>query len=131
MTVGNLLALVQTNIKRLLGYSSIAQAGYFMVGLAAISAVGGLSAGASSVLFFIGAYAVTNLGAFIVVIAISNRTGSDQISDYAGLCQRAPWSGCCAGPRAGLADRHPADRRASSPSSTSSTPPSRATWSGW
>ncbi|MPZ50052.1 MAG: NADH-quinone oxidoreductase subunit NuoN [Dehalococcoidia bacterium] len=91
MTVGNVFALVQSNIKRLLGYSSIAQAGNFMVGLAAVSAAeGGLSLGASGVLFFIAAYAFTNLGAFIVVIAISARIGSDQIADYAGLARRAP-----------------------------------------
>jgi NADH-quinone oxidoreductase subunit N len=91
MTAGNVLALVQTNIKRLLGYSSIAQAGNFMVGMAAVSAAGsGLSGGASGVLFFLGAYAATNLAAFIVVIAISDRTGSDLIADYAGLWQRAP-----------------------------------------
>ena len=92
MTVGNLLAMVQSNVRRLLGYSSIAQAGYIMVGLAAVSAVdGGLSAGASSVIFFMGAYAVTNLAAFTVVIAISARTGSDEIADYAGLVRRSPW----------------------------------------
>jgi NADH-quinone oxidoreductase subunit N len=92
MTAGNLLAMVQTNVRRLLGYSSIAQAGYILVGLAAISAAdGGFSTGASSVLFFMGAYAVTNLGAFIVVIAISARTGTDEIADYAGLARRAPW----------------------------------------
>ena len=92
MSLGNLFALVQTNIKRLLGYSSIAQAGNFMVGLAAVSAAeGGLSLGASGVIFFVATYALTNLGAFIVVIAISGRTGSDQIADYAGLARRAPW----------------------------------------
>jgi NADH-quinone oxidoreductase subunit N len=92
MTAGNLLALVQTNVKRLLGYSSIAQAGYVMVGLAAVSAAGdGFNVGASSVLFFLGSYALTNLGAFIVVIAISARTGSDEIADYAGLFRRSPW----------------------------------------
>src|SRR6266545_4556468 len=91
MTTGNVFALVQTNIKRLLGYSSIAQAGNFMVGLAAVSAAdGGVSLGASSVLFFIATYALTNLGAFIVVIVISGRTGSDQIADYAGLARRSP-----------------------------------------
>jgi NADH-quinone oxidoreductase subunit N len=90
MSVGNVLALVQSNIRRLLGYSSIAQAGNFMVGLAAISAAGGLSAAASGVLFFLGAYALTNLAAFIVVIAISGRTGSDLIADYGGMWQRAP-----------------------------------------
>jgi NADH-quinone oxidoreductase subunit N len=91
MTAGNLLAMVQTNVRRLLGYSSIAQAGYILVGIAAISAAdGGLSTGASSVLFFMGAYAVTNLAAFIVVIAISARLGTDEIADYAGLGRRAP-----------------------------------------
>ena len=91
MSLGNLFALVQTNIKRLLGYSSIAQAGNFMVGLAAVSsAEGGLSLGASGVMFFIATYALTNLGAFIVVIAISARTGSDEVSAYAGLGRRAP-----------------------------------------
>jgi NADH-quinone oxidoreductase subunit N len=91
MTAGNLLAMVQTNVRRLLGYSSIAQAGYVLVGIAAISAAeGGLSTGASSVLFFMGAYAVTNLAAFIVVIAISARLGTDEIADYAGLGRRAP-----------------------------------------
>jgi NADH-quinone oxidoreductase subunit N len=90
MILGNLLALVQSNIKRLLGYSSIAQAGYLMVGLAAFTATGGLNASASSVMFFLGSYAVTNLGAFIVIIAISARTGSDDISSYTGLFHRAP-----------------------------------------
>jgi NADH-quinone oxidoreductase subunit N len=86
------MALVQTNIKRLFGYSSIAQAGNFMVGLAAVSAAsGGLSLGASSVLFFVATYALTNLGAFIVIIAVSNRAGSDLITSYAGLARRTPW----------------------------------------
>ncbi len=92
MTVGNLFALVQTDMKRLLGYSSIAQAGYLMVGLAAVSAANGtFNVGASSVMFFLGTYALTNLGAFIVVIAISQRTGASAISDYAGLAKRSPW----------------------------------------
>jgi NADH-quinone oxidoreductase subunit N len=91
MTAGNLLALVQTNIKRLFGYSSIAQAGYVMVGLAAVSAAtGDFNIGASSVMFFLGSYALTNLGAFIVIIAISARTGSEEIADYNGLFHRSP-----------------------------------------
>ena len=90
MTFGNLLALVQTDIKRLLGYSSIAQAGYFMVGLAAVGGAGGLGLGASGVLFFIAAYAFTNLAAFIVVIAVADRGGSSAIDAYAGLARRAP-----------------------------------------
>jgi NADH-quinone oxidoreductase subunit N len=91
MSVGNVVALVQPNIKRMLGYSSIAQAGYFLVGVAAISANGGdLALGASGVVFFLAAYAFTNLGAFIAIIAISNQTGSDEISSYAGMSRRSP-----------------------------------------
>ena len=93
MTVGNLMAIVQTDIKRMLGYSSVAQAGTFLIGLAAISAAGSdrFTLGASSVLLFLAAYAFTNLGAFIAIIAISQKTGSDQISDYAGMWKRAPF----------------------------------------
>lgn len=92
MTVGNMLALVQSNIKRMLGYSSIAQAGYVLVGMAAVSAVdGGFNLGASSVLFYLAAYAFTNLAAFIVITAVSARTGNDEISSYAGLFKRSPF----------------------------------------
>jgi NADH-quinone oxidoreductase subunit N len=91
MTVGNVMALRQTNVRRLLGYSSIAQAGNFLVGLAAISAGGdGERLGASGVVFFLATYAFTNLGAFFAVMAISMRTGSDEIADYGGLGRRAP-----------------------------------------
>jgi NADH-quinone oxidoreductase subunit N len=88
MTLGNLLALAQTNIKRMLGYSSIAHAGYIMVGLAAVSASDTL--GPSGVLFFLAGYALANLGAFIAIIAISNRTGTDEIVDYSGMARRSP-----------------------------------------
>ena len=91
MTVGNVLAILQSNIKRMLGYSSIAQAGYLMVGLATVGmAVGNDAVGQSGLLFFLMSYAVTNLGAFIAVIAISNKIDSDSISDYAGMRKRAP-----------------------------------------
>jgi NADH-quinone oxidoreductase subunit N len=91
MTVGNVIALVQTNIKRLLGYSSIAQAGNIMVGIAAISAAdGNFALGAGGVVFFLGTYAFTNLGAFIAVIAVSSRLDSDVIADYAGMSRRSP-----------------------------------------
>ncbi len=91
MTVGNVAALLQTNIKRLLGYSSIAQAGNIMVGMAAISAASGnFGLGAGGVVFFLGTYAFTNLGAFIAVIAISSKLDSDVIADYAGMGRRAP-----------------------------------------
>ncbi|MBA7622723.1 NAD(P)H-quinone oxidoreductase subunit 2 [subsurface metagenome] len=91
MTLGNIVALPQTNIKRMLGYSSIAQAGYLMVGLAAV----GLSpvadaVGRSTVLFFLAGYAFANLGAFIAIIAISNKVNSDLIEDYSGMSKRAP-----------------------------------------
>jgi NADH-quinone oxidoreductase subunit N len=85
MTLGNLVALWQTNIKRLLAYSSIAQAGYILIGVAADS-----SRGVAAVLLYLAAYAVTNLGAFAAVIAFSNQTGSDEIEDYAGMHKRAP-----------------------------------------
>ncbi len=92
MTLGNVLAIVQSDIKRMLGYSSIAQAGNFMIGLAAISVAGDdFVLGASGVLLFVAAYAFTNLGAFIAVIGISQRIGSDKIADYAGMWRRAPF----------------------------------------
>jgi NADH-quinone oxidoreductase subunit N len=91
MTVGNIVAIQQTNIKRMLAYSSIAQAGYLILGIAAM----GFSPttthlGQTSLLFFLAGYALTNLGAFITVIAISNKVGSDRISDYDGILKRAP-----------------------------------------
>ncbi len=91
MTVGNIIAVVQTNIKRLLGYSSIAQAGYLMVGLAAIGMAerSNISATAGLV-FFILSYALTNIGAFIAIIAISNKINSDNIDDYSGMIKRSP-----------------------------------------
>ena len=91
MTLGNVMAIVQTDIKRMLGYSSIAQAGNFLVGLAAISVVGEeFTLGGSGVLLFVAAYAFTNLGAFVAVIAISQRIGSDRIADYAGMWKKSP-----------------------------------------
>lgn len=88
MLFGNIGALVQTNVKRILGYSSIAQAGNIAVGVAAVAAEG--TVGPSGVLFFLGTYAATNLGAFLAVNAVSDRLGSDEVSSYAGLFKRAP-----------------------------------------
>ncbi len=91
MSLGNVAALLQTNIKRMLGYSSVAQAGTFLIGLAAIAANDPqLLLGTSSVVFFLGAYAFTNLAAFIAVIAISSWIGSDEIADYRGIARRSP-----------------------------------------
>ncbi len=93
MTFGNLVAIRQNNIKRMLAYSTVAHAGYIMVGLAAVAArvqSGPVDVGPSGVLFYLSGYAITNLLAFGAVIAISNRTGSDKIDDMAGMARRAP-----------------------------------------
>jgi NADH-quinone oxidoreductase subunit N len=102
MTIGNLVAIAQSNIKRMLAYSTVAHAGFLMVGVAAIATrvpVGEttigpsdiLLSGPSGVLFYLVAYAVTNLAAFFVIIAISSRTGSDMISSFAGMGRKAPF----------------------------------------
>lgn len=85
MTVGNLVALVQTNIKRLMAYSSITHVGYMLIGLATAS-----TTGSSAVLFYLLAYAVTNLGAFIVITIMANYAPDDEIDGYAGLARRSP-----------------------------------------
>jgi len=85
MTVGNLVAIVQTNIKRLMAYSSISHVGYMLVGLAAANADG-----SSAVMFYLLAYAFTNLGAFIVITIMASYAPDDEIPGYAGLAQRSP-----------------------------------------
>jgi len=93
MTLGNLVAIFQKNIKRMLAYSSIAQAGYILIGLVCWNSQqsGGEFGGISGVLFYLLAYLFTNLGAFTVVIAVERATGSNEIADYAGLMRRNPW----------------------------------------
>ena len=86
MTVGNVLALVQKNIKRLLAYSSIAHAGYILIGVVAVSQLG-----MTSVVFYLIAYLITNLAAFGIVMTFSQVVGSDEISAYSGLSRRKPW----------------------------------------
>ena len=88
MTVGNLLALPQTNIKRLLAFSSVAHAGYAMVGVVAFSQLG-----AASVVFYLAAYIATNLLAFGIVMAFSKITGHEDLKDYSGMSRRSPWLG--------------------------------------
>lgn len=90
MTVGNVIAMAQSNMKRLLAYSSIAQAGYMLIGMAGITSGIGPFDGVTSVLIYIAAYLFTNLGAFLVVIAIENKTGAVDISQYGGMIKRAP-----------------------------------------
>ena len=85
MTLGNLVAIVQTNLKRLLAYSSIAHAGYMLMGLAAVSLTG-----MQSVMIYSAIYLVMNLGAFLVVILVAQSTGSESIFEYRGLARRHP-----------------------------------------
>lgn len=90
MTVGNLMAINQNNIKRLLAYSSIAHAGYILMGFVLLSADG-----LRAMLFYLVVYLIMNLGAFLVVIIVANAspglTGGEEITDYAGLGWKAPF----------------------------------------
>jgi len=88
MLYGNLVAIPQTNIKRMLAYSGIAQAGYILVGFAAVSEFG-----AASALFYLLQYTFTNIGAFIVVTVVAQATGSEDIAVYRGLSRRSPMLG--------------------------------------
>ena len=88
MLVGNTAAMLQTDVRRLLGYSSIAQAGNIAIGLAAVTM--GNAVGASGVLFYLASYLVTNLAVFLTVIIISERIGSYELKDYAGIIRRSP-----------------------------------------
>lgn len=84
MTLGNLAAFYQDNVRRLLAYSSISQAGYLLV---PVAMAGRSDLAEPALLFYVAAYAVTNLGAFAVVQA----AGTDRLQDYAGLARRSPW----------------------------------------
>ena len=85
MTLGNLAALSQTNLKRLLAYSTIAHAGYMLLALVPLT-----PAAAGPLLFYLPAYLVMNLGAFAVVAIVRNATGSEELSAYRGLIGRQP-----------------------------------------
>jgi len=134
MTVGNLLALVQHNVKRMLAYSSIAHAGYMLIGVVVIassSAPGGDMAGVFGVMVYLMAYLFMNIGAFAIVIWFARSTGSEKIDDYAGLADKAPLFAaalpfsCCPSP----ASRR---RPGSSASGGYSWPPSaRRITGGW
>ena len=91
MTFGNIVALVQSNIKRLIAYSSIAQAGYALIGVVAISSSSTAGDGAASVAFYMFMYVMTNTLLFACVILFTNSTGSETIKDMAGLSRRNPW----------------------------------------
>ncbi|WP_448572501.1 NAD(P)H-quinone oxidoreductase subunit N [Trichothermofontia sp.] len=85
MILGNVVALAQTSMKRLLAYSSIGQAGFVMLGL-----IAGTEAGYASAIFYLLVYLFMNLGGFICVILFTLRTGTDDIAEYAGLYQKDP-----------------------------------------
>ena len=85
MTIGNLFAIRQTNIKRFLAFSSIAQAGFILLGV-----LGNNQLGMATIVYFVLIYIFSNLGAFGVISVISNRTGKENISDYNGLYQTNP-----------------------------------------
>lgn len=80
MTIGNLFAIRQQNLKRFLAFSSISQAGYILLGF-----IGGNELGMASVVYYILVYIFSNLGAFGVVLAVSNSSGKENIEDYNGL----------------------------------------------
>ncbi len=86
MTLGNAIALAQHNIKRLLAYSSIAHAGYILVGVVAMSELG-----VTGVIFYLIVYLITNLAAFGIVSVFSRSSGSDEIDAYNGMSRRSPW----------------------------------------
>ena len=86
MVFGNLIALQQHNIKRLLAYSSIGQVGYMLMAITTLS-----DASASALLLHIAGYLVTNLAVFMAVIAFYNRTGKEEISDFRGLAETQPY----------------------------------------
>jgi len=86
MVLGNFAAIAQRNVKRLLAYSSIAHAGYILVGMVAATKMG-----ATSVLFYLIVYALANLGAFGVLAALSGRAGGEDMADFNGMARRAPF----------------------------------------
>ena len=92
MTFGNLMAYNQTNLKRLLGYSTIAHAGTMLMAVAVITPAGG-----ASVAFYLVGYLPATLGAFAVVALVRNRTGSEDVSSLRGLVARSPWLGVAFG----------------------------------
>jgi NADH-quinone oxidoreductase subunit N len=101
-TFGNLAAYGQTNIKRLMAYSTIAHAGYIMMPVAAAVALSGTSTVASegayaAVPFYVGLYLFMNLGAFAIVAFLRNATGSEEIADFGGLVRSSPGVVVCLG----------------------------------
>lgn len=99
MTIGNVLALWQHSVKRILAYSSIAHSGYMLVGIIAGPGDGSFARnGLAAVLFYLVAYGITNVGAFAAVACLERRSGdhvteADDVSDIRGICKSHPWIG--------------------------------------
>lgn len=86
MTVGNVAAITQQDIKRMMAYSAIAQAGYVLVGLAVATPLA-----ISAMLYYLFVYLLMTIGAFVVIILLNNAEGAELISDFSGLGRRSPW----------------------------------------
>ena len=100
--MGNMAALWQTNVKRMLAYSSIAHAGYLLMGVAAFGGpdqygAEGMTTQYEAVLFYMVIYFFMNLGAFYVVTLVSAKTGSEELDGYRGLITRSPFLTVCLG----------------------------------
>ncbi len=92
MTLGNFVAIKQDNVKRLLAYSSVAHAGYVLMGIVVLT-----QDGLFAMMFYLAAYYIMNLGAFFAVLNIADRFGTEQIDEYNGLVYRAPFLSICMG----------------------------------
>jgi NADH-quinone oxidoreductase subunit N len=98
MFLGNLLAVTQSSVKRMLAYSSIAQAGYILIGVTAVGyaatrgeVTGAMPDAVAAVIFYIATYMLTNIGAFTIVGIVSQRVGGENIKDFNGLSRRSPY----------------------------------------
>ncbi len=90
MVFGNVAALAQVSVKRLLAYSAIAHAGYMLLAI-----IAGTAQGVSALLFYVFVYGLATMGAFVVVFAVEQKTGSDRVGEFAGLARRAPVLSLC------------------------------------
>jgi NADH-quinone oxidoreductase subunit N len=86
MVIGNIIAIPQTNLKRMLAYSGVAHAGYILLGIVSYT-----TAGISAMLYYMLLYIFANIGAFASITAFSNQTGKDDIEDFSGMWKRSPF----------------------------------------
>lgn len=93
MIIGNTLALSQTNVKRIMAFSSIAQAGYILIPLGAMKDLANINIDISNIIFYLIAYLIVNFGAFIIISIMNNDAGTEDISSFRGLYHRSPLLG--------------------------------------